>query len=103
GRTAWLNHGASRTRTGDLLGAIRPNRSLPGSFGLAQAQGGCIRSARFAQFGRPVCRRVECGVGRPDRLEADLAAPQARRRRIRDLLGSLLTTGNTAKVYCLQL
>jgi len=32
-----------------------------------------------------------------------LAAAQARRRRIRDLLGSLLTTGNTAKVYCLQL
>ena len=64
--------GASRTRTGDLLGAIRASGGLPVQTGLAQAVLGYVRSARFSQFGRPVSRSVRSSgpsraVGSPRR------------------------------------
>jgi SAM-dependent methyltransferase len=39
----------------------------------------------------------------PGRREVKLTSPHALHRRIRDLSANLLTTGNTAKLYCLQL
>src|SRR5262245_13491007 len=43
--------GASRTRTGDLLGAIGPESIRPGQLRLAQVTRVLSGSLRFAQFG----------------------------------------------------
>jgi hypothetical protein len=63
GRTPWLNHGASRTRTGDLLGAITPQRPEVRRIPLAQAFLSWLRSVRFSQFGSTVGRTLNNVAG----------------------------------------
>jgi hypothetical protein len=50
-KMACTSHGASRTRTGDLLGAIGPGSVWPGSPRLVQVPLVESGSLRFAQFG----------------------------------------------------
>src|SRR5690348_6645115 len=61
--------GASRTRTGDLLGAITPSSSDMRPVALVQAIRGAVSSVRFSQFGSTV------GSAAKDALQA---APRPR-------------------------
>ena len=56
------SNGASRTRTGDLLGAITTNAPWPVSLRLVCARCGPPSSVTFSQFGRTISRTVSAAT-----------------------------------------